>query len=236
MRNSPKMWPNTGHSLDGGILCLLHIGRHGPAASGEHRCYRDCMKIAAGADRPGTRKGVLALAVVLLLPFLVYCLTRPARPLPPPVVGLHLMGFRDVGTNLVALLSFTNAGPTEVCLWDSIQLWQLIAETPLGRITNTAHFASVGGEAVPPGSNRVFAVPMPVGSTRWQVRTIYGFQKERHLPSEFYGWVWGAWLVQRTPTPVSDAVGWCLDLLPSGPLPADGEVCTPIITNAAPFL
>jgi hypothetical protein len=194
------------------------------------------MNIAARADGPRTRKGVLALVLVLLLPFLAYCLTRPARPLPAPVVALHCMGFRGVGTNLVALLSFTNAGQTKVCLWDSMQLWRLIAETPEGRITNTAPFASVGGEAVPPGSNRVFAVPMPLESTRWQVRTIYGFQKKRHLPSEFHSWVWGSWLVQRTPTPASDAVGWCLDLLPSGPLPAHGEVWTPIITNAAPFL
>jgi hypothetical protein len=194
------------------------------------------MKIAARASCPRTRKGVLALVLVLLLPFLVYCLTKPARPLPPPVVALHLMSFRGVGTNLAALLCFTNSGQTEVCLWDSIRLWRLIAETPVGRITNTAPFASVGGEAVPPGSNRVFAVPMPLESTRWQVSTIYGFQKKRHLPSELQGWVWRSWLVQRTPTPVSDAVAWCLDLLPSGPLPAHGEVCTPIITNATPFL
>ena len=141
---------------------------------------------------------------MLLLLLLALCVARPARPLPASIVALHLMHLRLIGTNLVATLSFTNVGQTEVCLWDSIQLWRLIAETPGGKITNTAPFASVGGEAVPPGSNRVFAVPMPVESTQWQVRTIYGYQKKRHIPSELHGWVWRSWLVQRSPTPVSD--------------------------------
>jgi hypothetical protein len=184
------------------------------------------MKIPARASRPRIRKRVLALVPMLLLLMLAYCAVRPARPLPPPVVALHLIGLRDVGTNLVATLSFTNVGQTEVCLWDSIQLWRLIAETPAGRITNTAPFASVCGEAVPPGSNRVFAVQMPLDTTQWRVSTIYGFQKKHHIPSEFHGWVWRSWLVQRSPTPVSDAVAWCLGFLASAPLPTHGEACT----------
>ena len=188
------------------------------------------MKIPIRAFCPRILRRALALTLLLLL--LAFCVARPGRPLPSPVVALHLMNLRLIGTNLVATLSFTNAGQTEVCLWDSMQLWRLIAETPAARITNMAPFASVSGEAVPPGSNRVFAVPMPLETTQWQVTTIYGYQKTRHIPSEFTGWVWKSWLVQRSRTPVSDAVSWCLDLLPSAPFPTDGEVCTPVITNA----
>jgi hypothetical protein len=178
----------------------------------------------------------MMLIPVLLVPLLAFCLTKPARPLAPPVVGLQFVNFSTVGTNPVAVFSFTNRGQTEVCLWDSIQLWQLIAETPTGRITNTAPFASVGGEGLPPGSNRVFAVPIPRGTTRWRVSTIYGFQEKHHAPSEFHGWVWRSWLVQGSPALVSDAVSWCLDLLPRGPLPSHGEVSTPLLTNLPPVL
>jgi hypothetical protein len=178
----------------------------------------------------------MILILVLLGPLLTYCLTKPAKPLPPPVVALHFMNFSVAGTYPVAALSFTNLGQTEVRLWDSIQLWRLVAKTPTGRITNTAPFASVGGEGVPPGANRVFAVPIPPRTTQWRVSTIYGFQKKHHAPSEFYGWVWRSWLVQRSPAPVSDAISWCLDLLPSRPLPSHGEVCTPLLTNLPPSL
>lgn len=181
------------------------------------------------------KRGV-TLVLVLLVPLLAYCLAKPAKPLPPPVVALDFIRFGVVGTNPVAVFSFTNIGQTEVCLWDSIQLWRLVAETPTGRITNTAPFASVGGEEVPPGSNRVFEVPILAGATRWRVSTIYGFQKKRHAPSEFHGWVWRSWLIQRTPEPISDAIAWCLDLLPPQPLPSDGEVCTPVMTNPPPLL
>jgi hypothetical protein len=40
--------------------------------------------------------------------------------------------------------------------------------------------------------------------------------------------------VQRTPDPVSDAVCWCLDFLPSGPQPFLGEISTPFLTNLPP--
>lgn len=186
------------------------------------------------------KRGV-TLFLVLSVPLIAYCLAKPAKSIPlpaipPPVVALDFIKFSLVGTNSVAIISFTNTGQTEVFLWDSIQLWRLVADTPAGRITNTAPFATVGGTCVPPGSNRGFAVPMPAGTTRWRVSTIYGFEKTRHAPSEFRRWVWRSWLVQRTPEPVSDAIAWCLDQLPSEPLPSHGEVCTPVMTNPPPPL
>ena len=192
------------------------------------------MKIPAQVFGPERRSRTLALVVMLLLLLLAYCVARRGRPLPPPAVALHLMSLRPVGANLVATLSFTNVGQTEVCLWDQL-LWELRAETTAGRITRQAPFASVCGEAIPPGSNRVFAVPMPLETTQWQVSTTYGFQKKLHIPSKFQSWAWSSRLVQRSPTPVSDAVAWCLDLLPSAPLPTHGEVCTPVITNEMHF-
>ena len=72
----------------------------------------------------------------------------------------------------MAVFAFTNRGPTEVWLWDRIQLWRLVAETEAGMITNTAPVASVGGEGIPPGSHRGFVVPIPPGTIRWQVSTI----------------------------------------------------------------
>ena len=187
------------------------------------------MKARAFLFRFG--KGAVLLGLVSVVLITAYCLARSSRPVPSPVVALDFVKFSSQGTNALAVMSFTNAGLTEVCLWDSVQLWRLVAETPTGRISNTAAFASVGGEEVPPGSNRVFAVPLPPGTTQWRVSTIYGFQKQRHAPSEFHGWVWRSWLIQRTPESVSDAIAWCLDLLPSAPFPSEGEVCTPLLTN-----
>jgi hypothetical protein len=194
------------------------------------------MKTAGRALLPRIRNQGIILFLLVLGPLLTYILTKPAKPLPPPVVALHFINFSVAGTNPVAVLSFTNLGQTEVCLWDSVQLWRLVAETSAGRITNTAPFASVGGEEVSPGAGRVFAVPIPPGTTQWRVTSIYGFQKKPHASSDFYAWVWRSWLVQRTPTPVSDVISWCLDLLPSRPLPSHGEVCTPVMTNLPPSL
>jgi hypothetical protein len=176
--------------------------------------------------------------LVLVLPMLLIAcwFAKPAKALPPPVVALDFIKFSLDGTNPIAIYSFTNLGQTEVCLWESIELWRLVAETPTGRITDTPPFASVTGDGVPPGSNRIFAVPIPSGTTRWQLSTIYGFDKKRHAPTEFRGWVWRSWLVQRSPGPVSDAIAWCLDLLPSGPHPEHGEICTPIMTKLPPSL
>ena len=194
------------------------------------------MKFIAPVFLPRIRKRTIGLVLVLLVPLLAFWLTKPARPLPPPVVALQFLNFSNAGTNPVAFFSFTNRGQTEVCLWESIQLWQLVAETPAGTITTTAPFASVAGERVLPGANKLFAVPIPAGTIRWRVSTIYGFQETHHAPSEFSGWVWRSWLVQGSPAPISDAVSWCLDLLPPCPPPTHGEVSTPLLTNLPPAL
>ena len=174
---------------------------------------------------------MLALVVFVLLLVIAYCLARPAKSLPPPVVALNLISLHHLGTNLLASLSFTNMGQTEVCLWDSSQLYRLVAQTPARILTDDAPWVAMSGMCVPPGSNSVFTVWMPLETTQWQVTTIYGFQKKRHLPSEFDTWVRRSWLLQRSPAPVSDAVLWCLDLLPSGPDLSHGAVRTPVMTN-----
>lgn len=174
----------------------------------------------------------LALLVLLLACFSA----KFARALPPPVVSLEFLNFNLEGTNVVAVLSFTNLGQNEVCLWESAELWELVAKTPSGWFTNRADFASVTGDPVLPRSNKLFTVPIPLGTTEWQVRTTYGFHKKRHASTEFYSWAWSSWLVQQSPQPVANSISWCLDLLPKRPFPSLGEVCTPIITNLPPQL
>lgn len=158
-------------------------------------------------------------------------LARYSSPLPRPVVALDFLKFGFEGTRNVAIISFTNPGQTEVDLWDSCELWELVAETPTGWITNTPPFASVPGNGIPPGSNRVFAVPMPRETLRWRVTTTYGYAKRRHAPSEIGGWVWRSWLVQQGPEPIADAVSWGIDHLPDPPPLEHGEVSTPFQTN-----
>jgi hypothetical protein len=189
------------------------------------------MSVGARAFAFLPERNVLIGGLILAVPLLIYCSTKPSKPLPPPIVAINFVSFTAYSTNQAAVLSFTNLGQTEVCLWDSMQLWRLVAETPAGWITNTAPFASVGGEWVPPGSNKVFAVPLPPGTIRWRISTIYGFQKSRHAPTELYNWIWRSPLVQRTPEPISGAVSWYLDLLPDPPFPSEGEVCTSLLTT-----
>ena len=194
------------------------------------------MKSLAPGFLKCIRRRRLGIFLLLLAPVLIYCLTRPVRQLPAPIVALNFIKWGVAGTNQVAVFSFTNMGQTEVCLWDSIQLWRLVAETPRGRVTNMAPFATVAGERVPPGAQRGFAVPIIPGTTRWQVSTIYGYQMRRSAASEFRAWVWRSWLVQRSPEPISAVVSWCLDLLPEPPHPEEREVCSPVFTNLPPPL
>jgi hypothetical protein len=177
-----------------------------------------------------------ALVLILQILLLAYWFAKPAKALPPPVVALEFIKFSHVGTNRIAVYSFTNLGRIEVCLWYSEALWRLVAETPAGRITNSPPWATVAGVDVPPGSNRGFAVPIPDEATSWQVSTVYGFEKKRHAPTELQSWVWRSWLIQRTPKPVSHPIAWCLDLLPSGPALEHGEVFTSVMTNPSPSL
>ena len=178
---------------------------------------------------------MLTMVAMLLLLVLAFCVAKPAKSLPPPVVALNLVSLQTIGTNVIATLSFTNMGHTEVYLWNSFQLWQLTAQTPALRMIQTAPFASVAGAGVPPGSNLAFEVPMPLETTQWQVTTIYGFQEKRHFPSEFRVWVWQSSFVRGSPAPIYSAVAWCLNLLPSAPRPTHGKVCTPIMTNEIHF-
>jgi hypothetical protein len=152
------------------------------------------------------------------------------------MVALDFLNFSSQGTSTVAVISFTNRGQIEVCLWDSIQLWRLVAETPTGWITNTPPFATVAGRGIPPGSSRVFGVPMPPETLQWRVTTTYGYAKRHHAPSEFGSWVWTSPLVQRGPGPIADAISWGLDLLPDAPPLEEGEVSTPLQTNRPPLL
>lgn len=173
------------------------------------------------------------MLVLLVVPLTCF-LTWSTRTLPPPVVALEFLHFNIAGTNVEAVLSFTNMGTTEVGLWDSRELWQLAAKTPSGWATNRAEFASVTSESVLPGSNKLITVPIPPGTTEWQVRTTYGFEKKRHVSAEFYSLVWSSWLVQRSPEPVANSISWCLDLLPKSPFPSLGEVHTSVLTNLPP--
>lgn len=176
-------------------------------------------------------KTVTLLILASIVFFKVCCVVWSSKAVPTPEVALDFRNFISEGTNAYAILSFTNRGRTEVWLWDSTQLWQLVAETTAGWITNTASFATVGGERILPASNKVFAVPIPHAAIRWRITTIYGFQEKHHLPSEFSGWVWKSPLLQRGPEPISDAILWCLDLLPNPPPCSHSEVCTPLLTN-----
>jgi len=159
---------------------------------------------------------------------------RSSSPLPRPIVALTFLDFSVQDSNVFAHLSFTNLGKTEVCLWDSIQLWQLEAETPTGWITNTAPFASVTGEIVLPNSNRILVVPVPTDAVHWRVTTIYGFAEQRHLPTELYGWIWRSAIMQRGPEPIADAIAWCLDWFPDPPHLSEGEISTQLLTNTPP--
>jgi hypothetical protein len=181
-------------------------------------------------------KSALLLGSVLVVLIAACWLERSSSPMPRPVVALDFVKFSSQGTNLVAVISFANRGQTEVCLWDSSQLWRLVAETPTGWITNRPPFATVAGLGLPPGSNRVFAVPMPPQTLQWRVTTTYGYAKRHHAPSEFSGWVWRSPLVQRGPGLFTDAISWGLDLLPDLPPLEEGEVSTPLQTNSPPLL
>lgn len=170
----------------------------------------------------------------MVLLVIAYFLLRPQKRIPPPEVTLKFLKFVSQGTNTYAVISFSNLGDTEVCLWDSIQLWQLVAKTPKGWVTNMNRFATVVGEGIPRGSNKVFRVPLASGTTEWQIKTIYGFQEHEGFATKFSGWVWGSQLVQRGSEPVVSAVSWCLDLLPDSPPLTQREVRTPFLTNIPP--
>jgi hypothetical protein len=129
-----------------------------------------------GIQRTGASRSARAILVGSISVVLVAAcwLGSSSSPVPRPVVALNFLNFRSLGTSTVAVISFTNRGQTEVCLWDSFRLWRRVAETPTGWITNTAPFASVAGSGISPGSNRVFGVPMPPETLQWWVTTTYG--------------------------------------------------------------
>jgi hypothetical protein len=170
---------------------------------------------------------VTALSVFVLV-------LMPRGPLPPPKVALNLTGFITRSNNVLVLMSITNAGQTEICLWHSSQLWKAEIETQTGWLTNNAPFASVVGEIIPATSNRIFAVPLPVDTIQWRITTIYGYSKRHHVSSELYDRIWSSRLVQRGPKPIADAISWCLDLLPEAPPLSEGEISTLFLTNWPP--
>lgn len=147
--------------------------------------------------------GALALLCALLLTF-------QRRTLPPPTIGLSVVGYREQGNSLVATVSLTNTGTGTVVYeaWGSIPYGWLKEDTGTGW-TNRDLAPRFTGSAVivPAGSSETFSIHLPRAVQHWKcgfgVRSaclrerVAGQIFRKQLPRWLYS-ICG-WLLERIP-------------------------------------
>lgn len=155
-----------------------------------------------------------------------------ARLSPPKVALVIGPALRSDGTNTFIAAGLTNFGTTKVIFAD--QMWQVIAETPSGWITNLAPFASVEGVRVDPGRVLGFTVHLPIGATRWQIAASYHYCQLHDASDDASNLIGKTGFWELAPEFASSAARWCLNFLH---LETEGEgaVKTEFFTNIPPI-
>lgn len=172
------------------------------------------------------------LVVVTLVSLACLATIYLTAPLPPPKVALVFgPAWLSDGTNTLIRVGFTNFGGTRVAFNE--QMWQAIAETPSGRITNSAPFASIAGSWVDPGEVQGFTAHLPTDATRWQITAKYYYYRRRDAYQDARNLIGRTGFWEHAPEFASSAASWCLDFLWRD-TDVEGVIETGVFTNLPP--